>query len=55
VRGSGAPSRPFGVTAIEFAEVWPSGSITLWPFALSAANTSSEKPRSTRTSSGIHW
>ena len=26
VRGSGAPSNPFGVTAIEFAEVWPIGS-----------------------------
>ena len=28
VRGSGAPSNPFGVTAIELAEVWPIGSTT---------------------------
>ena len=54
VRGSGAPSRPFGVTAIEFADVWPSGSITAWPLAFNAASVSSGKPRSTRTSSGIH-
>ncbi len=29
VRGSGAPSNPFSVTAIELAEVWPSGSTTV--------------------------
>ena len=29
--------------------------MTLWPFARSSVNTWSEKPRSTRTSSGIHW
>ncbi len=29
VRGSGAPSNPFGVTSIEFAEVWPIGSTTV--------------------------
>src|SRR5438045_9641552 len=28
VRGSGAPSSPFGATAIELTAVWPSGSVT---------------------------
>ena len=54
VRGSGAPSNPFAVTAIEFAEVCPIGSITRWPLARSAASVSSAKPRSIRTSSGSH-
>src|ERR1700683_4294683 len=31
VRGSGAPSSPFAVTAIELAEVWPIGSPTTVP------------------------
>src|SRR5262249_28509270 len=54
VRGSGAPSNPFGVTAIEFAEVYPIDSPTAWPFSFSAASTSGAKPGSTFTSSGIH-
>ena len=54
VRGSGAPNNPSGVTAIELAEVWPSGSITVWPFARKPAMTSSGKPCSIRTSSGSH-
>ena len=39
VRGSGAPNKPSGVTAIELAEVWPSGSTTVWPLARNAAMT----------------